>query len=132
MSNKENNNTNETTVKDEAEASSFKQFRGLYSKVNISVKTLNIIIVVASLAIVICILIGLKDRGYLIEFNTMGGSYIEPQKLMYGDEISVEEPSREGYRFEKWALDEGCKITADLDSLRVDGPFTLYACWIEE
>ncbi|MBQ1566341.1 MAG: InlB B-repeat-containing protein [Erysipelotrichaceae bacterium] len=132
MSNKENNNTNETTVKDEAEASSFKQFRGLYSKVNISVKTLNIIIVVASLAIVICILIGLKDRGYLIEFNTMGGSYIEPQKLMYGDEISVEEPSREGYRFEKWALDEGCKITADLDSLRVDGPFTLYACWIKE
>ena len=132
MSNKENNNTNETTVKDEAEASSFKQFRGLYSKVNISVKTLNIIIVVASLAIVICILIGLKDRGYFIEFNTMGGSYIEPQKLMYGDEISVEEPSREGYRFEKWALDEGCKITADLDSLRVDGPFTLYACWIEE
>ena len=132
MSNKENNNTNETTVKDEAEASSFKQFRGLYSKVNISVKTLNIIIVVASLAIVICILIGLKDRGYLIEFNTMCGSYIEPQKLMYGDEISVEEPSREGYRFEKWALDEGCKITADLDSLRVDGPFTLYACWIEE
>ena len=132
MSNKENNNINETTVKDEAEASSFKQFRGLYSKVNISVKTLNIIIVVASLAIVICILIGLKDRGYLIEFNTMGGSYIEPQKLMYGDEISVEEPSREGYRFEKWALDEGCKITADLDSLRVDGPFTLYACWIEE
>ena len=132
MSNKENNNTNETTVKDEAEASSFKQFRGLYSKVNISVKTLNIIIVVASLAIVICIMIGLKDRGYLIEFNTMGGSYIEPQKLMYGDEISVEEPSREGYRFEKWALDEGCKITADLDSLRVDGPFTLYACWIKE
>ena len=132
MSNKENNNINETTVKDEAEASSFKQFRGLYSKVNISVKTLNIIIVVASLAIVICILIGLKDRGYLIEFNTMGGSYIEPQKLMYGDEISVEEPSREGYRFEKWALDEGCKITADLDSLRVDGPFTLYACWIKE
>ena len=132
MSNKENNNINETTVKDEAEASSFKQFRGLYSKVNISVKTLNIIIVVASLAIVICIMIGLKDRGYLIEFNTMGGSYIEPQKLMYGDEISVEEPSREGYRFEKWALDEGCKITADLDSLRVDGPFTLYACWIEE
>ena len=132
MSNKENNNINETTIKDEAEASSFKQFRGLYSKVNISVKTLNIIIVVASLAIVICILIGLKDRGYLIEFNTMGGSYIEPQKLMYGDEISVEEPSREGYRFEKWALDEGCKITADLDSLRVDGPFTLYACWIEE
>lgn len=132
MSNKENNSINETTVKDEAEASSFKQLRGLYSKVNISVKSLNIIIVVATLAMMICILIGLMDRGYLIEFNTMGGSYIEPQKLMYGDEISVEEPKREGYRFEKWALDEGCKTTADLGSLRVDGPFTLYACWIEE
>ena len=35
-------------------------------------------------------------------------------------------------KIEKWALDEGCKITADLDSLRVDGPFTLYACWIKE
>ena len=132
MSDKEDKNINETTVKDEAEASSFKQLRGLYSKVNISVKTLNIIIVVASLAIVVCILIGLMDRGYLVQFNTMGGSYIEPQKLMYGDEVVVEDPTREGYKFDKWAMDEGCKITADLGSLKVDGPFTLYACWIEE
>ncbi len=132
MSDKDNKDINETTVKDEADASSFKQLRGLYSKVNISVKTLNIIIIVASLAILILIAIGMMDRGYLVEFNTMGGTYIEPQKLMYGDQIIVEEPSREGYKFDKWALDEACKITADLDTLRVDGPFTLYACWIQE
>ena len=132
MSDKENIKTDETTLKDEADSSSFKQLRGLYSKVNISVKTLNIVIIVASIAIVICIALGLMDRGYLVEFNTMGGSYIEPQKLMYGDEVVVEDPSREGYRFEKWALDEACKVTADLDTLKVDGPFTLYACWIEE
>ena len=132
MSDKYNQKNKETTVKDEAEASSFKQLRGLYSKVNISVKTLNIIIIVASIAIVVCIAIGLMDRGYLIQFNTMGGSSIESKKLMYGDEIIVDEPTREGYKFDKWALDEGCSITADLDSLRVDGPFTLYACWIQE
>ena len=132
MPDKEIKNIDETTLKDEADSSSFKQLRGLYSKVNISVKTLNIIIIVASIAIVICIAIGLMDRGYLVQFNTMGGSYIEPQKLMYGDEVVVEKPSREGFKFDKWALDEACKITADLETLRVDGPFTLYACWIEE
>ena len=128
MSDQNNKNTNET-VKDEAQASSFMQPRGLYGKINISVKTLNLIIIVASIALLICIAIGLANRGYLIEFNTMGGSYIESQKLMYNDEIVVEEPTREGYEFDGWALDEACKITVDLDTLRVDGPFTLYACW---
>jgi len=105
------------------------KFRGLYKNVKISVKSLDIIITVLAIAIIGCIIYGLSDQGYTIKFNSMGGSYIEPQKLMYGQEIIVEEPQRDGYTFDYWSIDEACKIKADLETLRVDGSFELYACY---
>ena len=109
------------------------KLRGLYSKINISVKTLDYIIVGLALAIVLCIVIGLTtNNGFTVNFNTMGGTYIESQKHDYGDYVEVEKPTREGYRFDHWALDEACSISANLETMIVDSDFTLYACWLED
>ena len=109
------------------------KLRGLYSKINISVKTLDYIIAGLSLAIVLCIIIGLTtNNGFTVNFNTMGGTYIESQKHDYGDYIDVEKPTRQGYRFDHWALDEACSISANLETMIVDSDFTLYACWLED
>ncbi len=108
------------------------QLRGLYSKVKISVKTLDYIIGGLALAIIVCIVIGLTaNNGFTVNFNTMGGSYIETEKHDYGDKVVVEDPTREGYTFDHWALDEGCNITANLETMIVDDDFTLYACWLK-
>ena len=40
-----------------------RQLRGLYSKVNISVKSLNIIIIVLAVALVACMAIGVSNAG---------------------------------------------------------------------
>ena len=108
------------------------QLRGLYSKVKISVKTLDYIIGVLVAGLIICIVIGLTaNNGFTVSFNTMGGSYIEAQKHDYGDYVEVEKPTRDGYSFDHWALDEGCSISANLDTMIVDPDFTLYACWLK-
>lgn len=106
------------------------ELRGLYSRVKISVKTLDYIIAGLFIAIVVCIVIGLTaTNGFTVTFDTLGGSYIEPEKHDYGDKIVVENPTRDGYKFDHWALDSACSITADLDTMIVDTDFTLYACW---
>lgn len=108
------------------------QLRGLYSKVNISVKTLDKIIGVLFVAIVICVVIGLTNNGFKVDFNSLGGSYIEPKRYEYGKKVEVENPTREGYEFDYWALDENCNIRANLDTMIVDSDFTLYACWLKK
>lgn len=107
------------------------KLRGLYSKINISIKTLDRIIVVLFLAILFCIIYGLKNDGFLVSFNSLGGSYIEPIKYEYGDKVIIENPTREGYKFDYWALDENCQIRANLDNIIVENDFTLYACWLK-
>jgi len=39
---------------------------------------------------------------YTITFNTNGGSNINPQSYEYGDEIEVENPTKDGYTFAGW------------------------------
>ena len=83
-------------------------------------------------AIVICVVIGLTNNGFKVDFNSLGGSYIEPKRYEYGEKVEVENPTREGYEFDYWALDENCNIRANLDTMIVDSDFTLYACWLKK
>lgn len=108
------------------------QLRGLYSKVNISVKTLDKIIVVLFVAIIVCIVLGLSNNGFKVDFNCLGGTSIEARKYEYGEKVIVDNPTREGYEFNYWALDENCNIRANLDTMIVDSDFTLYACWLKK
>lgn len=107
-----------------------KQLRGLYKNVNISVKSLNIIIIVLCTALVICMAVGIKNRGFTVSFNSMGGTPVESQKLMYGELVAqTDEPTREGYRFTGWYTDENLIDLWNLHEDQVTESMTLYAGW---
>ncbi len=104
--------------------------RGLYRYVKISLPTLNKLIVVLCVALVLCILYGIQDRGYMVDFDSQGGTPVESEKLMYSDKvIPPEEPYREGYIFTGWYTNADCTEEWDLDTGLVGGPMTLYAGW---
>lgn len=107
-----------------------KQLRGLYKNVNISVKNLNIIIVVLCAALIICMAYGIANRGFTVSFNSMGGTAVESQKLMYGELVeTADEPTREGYRFTGWYTDESMSNLWDPEEDQVTESMTLYAGW---
>lgn len=121
---------NKEEIKDEPKKGPSSPLYNLYDKIHISVKTLDIIIGVLAIAIFVIAAYGATTgSGFIVEFNTLGGTSIESQKYEYGDHVEVAKPSREGYSFDYWALDEACSIKANLDTMIVDTNFTLYACW---
>jgi uncharacterized repeat protein (TIGR02543 family) len=113
-----------------AATSTTKTLRGLYRNVNISVKTLNLVIIGLGAAIVLCLIIGLSNRGFLVTFDSLGGTAVESQKYLYGDLVEVEEtPTREGYTFTGWYRDANLTLPWDLENDTVTEPMTLYAGW---
>ena len=107
-----------------------RQLRGLYSKVNISVRSLNIIIVVLAAALVVCMAAGVSNAGFSVQFDTVGGTTVESQKRMYGELIEAPDPpAREGYVFDGWYLDQNATRPWDLEKDVVTESVTLYAGW---
>ena len=107
-------------------------FRGLYKHVKISVKTLDIIIVVGILVMIALIIYGVANNGYTITFDSKGGSDVAPiMDMMYSDLIpEPEPPTREGYNFTGWYSDENCQYLWDFNTMQVSQSITLYAGWI--
>lgn len=107
-----------------------RQLRGLYAKVNISVRALNIIIIILAIAIVVCMFVGVSNAGFQISFDSLGGTTVESQKRMYGELIETpESPTREGYVFDGWYLDIDATRPWDMDEDIVTESITLYAGW---
>ena len=100
----------------------------LYSHVKISVKTLDRIIVGLIIALIIAVVIGLSNNGFLVEFDSQGGTPVESQKHLHGEKIDPVVPEREGYEFIGWALDQACSILWD-EQEEITGSIRLYACW---
>lgn len=110
-----------------------RQFRGLYRYVNISVRTLNILIVVLCAALIACLAFGISKRGYQVTFDSLGGTAVESQTRMYGELLETPEtPTREGYIFDGWYLDVSLTIPWDLEQDTVTESMTLYASWTAE
>ena len=116
------------TPKKEPESS----FRGLYKNVNISVRTLDKIIAGGIAILIALVLYGVANSGYTITFDSNGGTDVPAQKdLMYSDYIAEpEEPTREGYTFNGWYVDENCVYQWDFETSQVSKSMTLYADWI--
>lgn len=109
------------------------QLRGLYAKVKISVKTLNIIIVVLCVLLVACMAFGIAKGGFRVSFDTQGGTAVETQVRMHGELVEMQEvPTREGFEFDGWFLDPGCTMPWDLETDSVTESMTLYAGWREK
>ncbi len=119
--------------KQQTEGQETRQLRGLYSKVKISVRTLNIIIVVLAVLLVACMAFGIAKGGFHVTFDSQGGTPVESQVRMHGELLEeVEPPTREGFAFDGWYLDPGGTIPWDLKEDTVTESVTLYAGWREK
>lgn len=107
-----------------------RQLRGLYSKVNISVKSLNIIIIVLAAALIVCMAVGVSNAGFTVQFDSLGGTTVQSQKRLYGELIEAPKPpTREGYSFAGWYLDQNMTRRWDMEKDTVTESLTLYAGW---
>ena len=107
-----------------------RKLRGLYKKVNISVRTLDFIIVGCIAVIVIVLALNMRNPGFSITFDSQGGTDVSSQKQIYGELLEVPaEPTREGYEFTGWYLDPSCYEEWQFDSDTVESELTLYAGW---
>ena len=80
-----------------------RDFKGIYKNVKISVKTLDIVIVGGILLMIVLVLFSIANNGYVITFDSKGGTDVPSQDAMYADYvIEPEDPTREGYRFIGW------------------------------
>ncbi|MDE6949526.1 MAG: InlB B-repeat-containing protein [Lachnospiraceae bacterium] len=111
-----------------------RQLRGLYSKVKISVRTLNIIIVVLVALLIGCMAFGISKGGFRVSFDTQGGTPVEMQSgIMYGEKMEPPEiPTREGFEFDGWYSDPEGTMVFDTESDPVTESITLYAKWKEK
>ena len=107
-------------------------FRGLYKNVNISVQTLDKIIIGGIALIIILVILGIANNGYVVTFDSKGGTDVASQDCMYGDLVAEPEPpTREGYVFSGWYMDTNCQYPWDFESAQVGGDMTLFAGWIK-
>ena len=106
-------------------------FRGLYKNVNISVGTLDKVIVGGIILMIVLILFGIANNGYTVTFDSRGGTDVPAQTdLMYGDLVAEPEPpTREGYIFTGWYADRNCVYLWDMATNQVEQSMTLYAGW---
>lgn len=105
---------------------------GLYKNLNISVRTLSIAIVLGIALIVALMFMGSKNGGYTVSYDSRGGSDVQSQVYQYQEELVLpQEPTREGYTFTGWYLDENTKIPLELPVL-IENSCQYYAGWQEK
>ena len=72
---------------------------------------------------------GILNNGYTATYNSKGGTDVPSQDFMYGDLLDEPEPpTREGYRFVGWYMDENYFYPFNFEAT-ADGDVTLYARW---
>ena len=119
---------NQQTSNSENEES--RKLKGLYKGVNVSVKTLNIVIIACVLLIIVLVAMDLRDPGLTVSFDSLGGSDVASQQQMYGELLQLPEPpSREGYTFTGWYKDYACFEPWNDPADTVQSDMTLYAGW---
>ena len=103
---------------------------GLYAKVNMSLKTANIMVTVFIVLLIAVTVFIVSHGGFTVTFDTDGGSHIDSVKVMHSETIEIEEdPVKEGYVFTGWYTDRDCTESFDINTDTVTGSMTLYAGW---
>ena len=106
--------------------------KNIYSRARVSVRVLDVFIVVCLLALALSIVYLSITGGFDVSFDSLGGSEVEPQRLRYGEQIKEpSQPTREGYVFLGWYEDKGLTKKVDFSSAVASSSTTFYACWEE-
>ncbi|WP_323089165.1 InlB B-repeat-containing protein [Allobaculum sp. JKK-2023] len=102
---------------------------GLYKNLNVPVKTLSMVIIGGLIALVFLAVWGSQSEGFSVRYSSQGGSDVSEQTYKYLEPLSKpEQPTRQGYSFEGWAMDPACQIPVEF-GLQVEQAMELYACW---
>ena len=103
---------------------------GLYSKVNMSVRSANILVAVSVLVLVAVSVFILKHGGFTVSFDTDGGSQIESVRVMHSETVPDPGiPVKEGSVFTGWYADREHSVPWNIEADTVTGSMTLYAGW---
>lgn len=106
------------------------KLKGLYRNVNVSVRSLNYIIVACVLVILLVVALELRNPGFTINFDSCGGTDVASTNQMYGELLNEPEPpTREGYVFDGWYIDSSCYELWDMNNDTIQSDMTLYAGW---
>lgn len=74
---------------------------------------------------------GWDFKSWEITFDTKGGDKFDPKKVKHNETVdSLPTPTKSGYIFDCWCIDEKCTIPFDV-ATKVTENFTLYARWEE-
>ncbi len=121
---RDNSNTPET-------AETQKKWRtgGMYAGVKIPIKVLDGIIILGAIALIAAFVWMTANRGFTVEYNALGGTDVASVKVEFGDLLAEPTPpTREGYVFAGWYLDQACERPWDFTK-GVSDSMTLYAGW---
>ena len=103
---------------------------GLYKNVKMSVRTANLLVLTGIAVFVAVLVFAVSNNGFIIEFDTNGGTEVQSIKVMYGDVLSVPKPQKQGFEFSGWYRDKGCTNKWN-DTDKITQSMTLYAKWQE-
>ena len=102
---------------------------GLYAKVNMSVKSANIMVATLVILLVAALIFVVSHSGFTVKFDTDGGSHVESVKVMHSNYINVDPPVKEGWKFKGWYKDRACTEEWNMSEDTVTDSMTLYAGW---
>lgn len=102
----------------------------LYYRSGITVSALNKVIIFGMIAMIaLFIYFASTSKGFLIVFNSRGGTDVPSQRILYGDTIELPDPpTREGYTFVGWSHEQESHELYD-PTTPVDIGFELFAQW---
>lgn len=106
--------------------------RGIYKTTDVPIQLLDKLILIFIVAIIFLVIVFAIKGGYIISFDTDGGSQIAEQKLRYGHYVTEPEiPVKPGYVFKEWVTskDESLARKWFFEIDKVEGDQTLYAVW---
>lgn len=89
-----------------------------------------VLIVILTLTLCACDLIGEGNKQFTISFDTMGGSEIDPITIKEGESITLpDSPSKEGFIFDGWYIDQDL-LDEFAETQIIAENITLYAKWV--
>lgn len=106
--------------------------RGIYKSTDVPIRLLDKLIAVFIMIIILLVIVFAVNGGYIVSFDTDGGSHVATQKLRYGQYVAEPEmPVKPGYVLKKWVTskDESLARKWFFETDKVEGEQTLYAIW---